>query len=80
MVSAHEAQYAGAAVTVAEVRPRPPRWRGKCARATVVAGTFGVSRRVVRQVRTARSCSWAYCLVVFGGSMRSRYLQRGLAQ
>ena len=32
MVSAHEAQYAGAAVTVAEVRPRPPKWRGKCAR------------------------------------------------
>ncbi len=33
MVSAHEAQYAGAAVTVvAGVGPRPPRWRGKCAR------------------------------------------------
>ena len=28
-VSAHEAQYAGAAVMVAEVSPRPPRWSGQ---------------------------------------------------
>ena len=45
-VSAHEAQYAGAAVMVAEVSPRPPRWSGRCARATAVAGILAASRRV----------------------------------
>ena len=63
-VSAHEAQYAGAAV--------PPRWRGSCARATVVAGRLAASRRVVRHDRTARSWSWAYCLVVVGGNLQSK--------
>ena len=71
-VSAHEAEYAGAAMRVAEVSPRPPRWRGRCARATVVAGRLAASRRVVRHDRTARSRSWAYCLVVVGGNIRSK--------
>ena len=71
-VSAYEAQYAGAAVMVAEVSPRPPRWSGRCARATAVAGILAASRRVVRHDRTARSWSWAYCLVVVGGNMRSK--------
>ena len=48
-VSAHEAQYAGAAVMAAEVSPRPPR-RGRCARATVVAGRLAASRRLVRHL------------------------------
>ena len=59
-VSAHEAQYAGAAVMVAEVSPRPP------------TGILAASRRVVRHDRTARSWSWAYCLVVVDGNMRSK--------
>ena len=71
-VSAHEAQYAGAAVMVAEVSPRPPRWSGRRARATAVAGILAASRRVVRHDRTARSWSWVYCLVVVGGNMRSK--------
>ena len=45
----HEAQYAGAAVMVAELSPRPPR-RGRCARATVVAGRLAAWRRLVRHL------------------------------
>ena len=44
-VSAHEAQYAGAAVMVAEVSPRPPRWSGRCARATAVARHIGCVKK-----------------------------------
>ena len=39
-MSAHEDQYAGAARIVADMRPKPPCVRGRCAMAKDVAGKF----------------------------------------
>ena len=70
-MSAHEAQCAGMAVDEADVRPRPPMWRGRCAMASASAGRGAVSSKRVKVVATARSWSEANRAVMSGGSIQS---------
>ena len=57
--SAHEAQYAGVAWSMAEGSPNPPAVRGRWARAMAAAGKFVVSRSCARHAVMDASCCCA---------------------
>ena len=67
-------------MTLAEVSPNPPWLNGKGAMASEVAGMAPASRSSERQAATAASWSCENWAVMLGGSIRSWYMQRGLAQ
>ena len=79
-MSAHDAQYAACAVTAAEVKPRPPWDKGRCAVAKLVAGMSGKPSKVCRHAATAVSWRSANSCVSCGAVVRRMWLQRGLAQ
>ena len=51
---------------VAKASPRPPRWRCRCARATMVVGMLAVLRRAVRHERT--TTAWWGLVATCGAS------------
>ena len=71
-MSAHEDQYAGAARIVADMRPKPPCVRGRCAMAKDVAGKSLVCNKDWRQPPMAVSWVSANFLVLSGVHIRSK--------
>ena len=76
----HISQNAEGARDTALRKPRPPSWKGSCARRAAVSSKGAAPRRSDRQDNTASSCEAPKAAVKQGGSMRRTWPQRGAAQ